>query len=93
MCAVGIPHEGIALCVRDGIDDKTLRKYFTAELRTAKVKANAKVGGAIFNAAMGGNMSAASLWAKTQMGWRDTTSVEHDGNIEVNVRFVGVKDG
>jgi hypothetical protein len=36
MCAVGIPHEGIAVVIRDGIDDKTLRKHFRRELDTAK---------------------------------------------------------
>jgi len=82
MCAVGIPHEGIALCIQDGIDDKTLRKYFHEELKTAKIKANAKVGGSIFNAAMSGNMTAASLWAKTQMGWKETQQI--DTNVSVN---------
>mgnify|MGYP003635722926 CR=1 FL=1 len=83
MCAVGIPHESIALCIGDnGIDDKTMRKYFAEELKTAKIKANAKIGGSIFNAAMSGNMTAASLWAKTQMGWKET-----------NVNEVVGKDG
>jgi hypothetical protein len=82
MCAVGIPHEGIAACIGDGIDDKTLRKYFVEELKTAKIRANAKIGGSIFNAAMAGNMTAASLWAKTQMGWKETSVHEHAGRIE-----------
>jgi hypothetical protein len=35
---VGIPHEGIALCIGDnGIDDKTLRKHFPRELATSKI--------------------------------------------------------
>ena len=80
MCAVGIPHEGIALCIRDGIDDKTLRKHFRRELDTAKIRANTKIGGSIFQAAIAGNMIAASLWAKTQMGWKETQVNEHTGN-------------
>ncbi len=79
MCAVGIPHEGIAICVRDGIDDKTLRKHFRKELDTSKIKANTKVAGSVFNAAITGNMTAATLWVKTQMGWRETTVNEHTG--------------
>lgn len=79
MCAVGIPHEGIAACIGDGIDDKTLRKHFAEELKTAKIKANAKIGGSIFNAAISGNMTAASLWAKTQMGWKETSVTEVQG--------------
>ncbi len=83
MCAVGIPHESIALCIGDsGIDDKTMRKYFAEELKTAKIKANAKIGGSIFNAAMSGNMTAATLWARTQMGWTDKQVIEHTGTIE-----------
>ena len=90
MCAVGIPQESICLVIRDGIDDKTLRKHFRRELDTAKIKANAQIGGTLFNKAVGGDTTAAIFWAKTQMGWRDTTNGEHDGKIEVNVRFVGV---
>jgi hypothetical protein len=82
MCAVGIPHEGIAACIGDGIDDKTMRRHFAEELKTAKIKANAKIGGSIFNAAMAGNMTAAGLWAKTQMGWKEKQEIEHTGKIE-----------
>ena len=97
MCAVGIPHEGIAACIRDGIDDKTLRKYFGPELKTAKLKANAKIGGSIFNAAVSGNMQAAALWAKTQMGWKETSKLEHAGDdggpLQVTVmRFTDAVD-
>lgn len=79
MCAVGIPHEGIALCVGDGIDDKTLRKHFAKELETAKIKANAKVGGSVFNAAIKGAGWACNLWTKTQMGWSETIKAELTG--------------
>ena len=82
MCAVGIPQESIALVVRDGIDDKTLRKHFRRELDISKIKANAKVGGALFNKAMAGDTSAAIFWAKTQMGWKETQQI--DTNISVN---------
>ena len=87
MCAVGIPHEGIAACIGDGIDDKTMRRHFAEELKTAKIKANAKIGGSIFNAAISGNMTAASLWAKTQMGWKETSVQEHTGKIETIERI------
>ena len=88
MCAVGIPHEGIAACIGDGIDDKTLRKHFSEELRTAKIKANTKVGGVIFNAAMTGNITAAGLWAKTQMGWSEKQEVQVSGKITVVERVI-----
>ena len=82
MCAVGIPHEGIALCIGDdGIDDKTLRKHFPKELATSKIKANVKIGGSIFNAAISGNMTAATLWAKTQVGRKERSELEINGNV------------
>jgi hypothetical protein len=90
MCSVGIPHEGIALCIRDGIDDKTLRKYFRKELDTAAIVAHAKVGGTIFNAAIKGQAWACSLYARTKMGWKETSVSElvgKDGNdIGVTVK-------
>jgi len=85
MCAVGIPHEGIALCIQGGIDDKSLRNYFRDELTTAKIKANAEVGGSIFKSAMSGNMVAAGLWAKTQMGWKETQVNEIAGDLTIKV--------
>jgi hypothetical protein len=93
MCAVGIPHEGIALCIGDsGIDDKTLRKHFPRELATSKIKANVRISGVIYNAALAGNMTAASLWAKTQMGWKETSVQEHTGKIETIERvFIDVQ--
>ena len=82
MTAVGIPQESIALVIRDGIDDKTLRKHFRRELDTAKIRANAKIGGTLFNKAMAGDTTAAIFWAKTQMGWKETSVHEHAGRIE-----------
>ena len=78
MVAVGIPHEGIALCIRDGIDDKTLRKHFQKELKTAAIKANAKVGGSMFQQAINGNVNAQKWWTAARMGWKETKVNEHD---------------
>jgi len=91
MTAVGIPQESIALVIRDGIDDKTLRKHFRRELDTAKVKANAKVGGMLFNKIMNGDTAAAIFWAKTQMGWKETTVQENTGNVSITVTLVEAK--
>jgi hypothetical protein len=85
MCAVGIPHDQIAMVTRDGIDSDTLKKHFKDELRTAKIKANAKIGGTLFNQAMNGNTTAAIFWAKTQMSWKETSIHEHSGNVEVKL--------
>ena len=82
MCAVGIPHEQIAAVIRGGIDAETLKKHFKVELREAKIKANAKIGGTLFNKAMSGDTTAAIFWAKTQMGWKETNVSEHKFGIE-----------
>ena len=76
MSAVGIPQESIARVVRDGIDPKTLRKHFRHELDTAAIRANAKVGGTLFNKAMSGDTTAAIWWSKTRMGWKETNVTE-----------------
>ncbi len=81
MVAVGIPQESIAAVIRDGIQAKTLRKHFRREIDTAKVKAHAKIGGKLFNQAMNGNTTAAIFWAKTQMGWKETSVNEHTGGV------------
>jgi len=83
MTAVGIPQESVAMVLRDGIDLKTLRKHFRRELDTAKIKANAKVGGTLFNKIMNGDTTAAIFWAKTQMGWKETQV--HEGDVTFNV--------
>lgn len=79
MAAVGIPHEQIALVVRDGISADTLTRHFKEELRTARVKANARIGGTLYNKAINGDTTAAIFWAKTQMGWAEKTVNEHHG--------------
>jgi hypothetical protein len=80
MSAVGIPQESICLVVRDGIDDKTLRKHFRRELDTALIKANAKVSGSLFNKAIAGDTSSIIWWEKTRQGRKETQVQENTGN-------------
>jgi hypothetical protein len=87
MVAVGIPQEQIAMVIRDGIDADTLAKHFKKEIRESKILANAKVGGTLFNKIMNGDTSAAIFWAKTQMGWKETSVQEHTGKIETIERI------
>jgi len=83
MVAVGIPHEGIARCIQGGIDDKTLRKHFPEELETAAIRANTKVAGSMFQSAISGNVAAQKHWTSARMGWKETSEVEHKGNIVI----------
>jgi hypothetical protein len=82
MAAVGIPQESIARVI--GIDPKTLRKHFREELDTAEIKANAKIGGTLFNKAINGDTTAAIWWSKARMGWKERTQFQHadaDGEV------------
>jgi hypothetical protein len=60
-----------------GIDPKTMRKHYRDELDISKAKANATVGGALFNKAKGGDTAAMIFWMKTQAGWREKTDINH----------------
>ena len=93
MCAVGIPQESICLVVRDGIDDKTLRKHFRRELDTSKIIANTKVAGSLYNKAINGDTGASAFWLKTQCGWKEKSQIEleHSGNVSLNVEIIGVE--
>ena len=69
------------------IDEKTLRKYYRDELDLAKAKANATIGGALFNKAKGGDVTAMIFWLKTQAGFREKTDLNHiseDGSMTPN---------
>ena len=83
---VGTDQETIARVL--GIDPKTLRKYYRDELDLAKCKANATIGGALFNKAKGGDTAAMIFWMKTQAGWKETTVVDNtssDGTMTPKV--------
>ena len=71
---VGTPQEDIARVL--GIDSKTLRKYYRDELDLASAKANASVGGALFNKAKGGDTAAMIFWMKTRAQWKELNGLD-----------------
>ena len=75
---VGTRQEAIASII--GIDPKTLRKHYRKELDQSKAKANATIGGALFNKAKSGDTAAMIFWMKTQAGWRETTAIDHSSS-------------
>ena len=79
MTAVGIPQESVCRLVREGIDDKTLRKHFREELDTAAIKANAQVSGALYNKCLKGDTTSMIWWEKTRQGRKETNVQEHTG--------------
>lgn len=80
MTSCGIPQESQCLVIRDGIDDKTLRKHFRRELDTAATKANTAVAGTLFTKAMSGDTTALIWWTKTRMKWSERQEIEHTGD-------------
>ena len=92
----GVPIKEVASYI--GMDDKTMYKYYRAELEQSAMKANANVGKFLYQAASGQSLKdgatysdcvrAAMFWAKTRMGWKETNVQEHTGanggSIQVN---------
>jgi len=72
---VGTTQETLADII--GIDPKTLRKYYREELDQSKARANATIGGALFNKAKSGDTAAMIFWMKTQAGWKETQILDH----------------
>ena len=89
---VGTPQETIAQIL--GIDPKTLRKHYRDELDLSRAKANATIGGALFNKAKGGDTAAMIFWMKTQAGWKERLELNGPGeNGEHTVVFKTVYEG
>lgn len=79
---VGTDQETIARII--GIDPKTLRKHYRDELDVALAKANATIGGALFNKAKNGDTAAQIFWMKTRARWSERSEVDHtssDGSM------------
>ena len=74
---LGLPHEQIAALI--GIDDKTLRKHYRAELDIGKAKASASIARSLYNKALGGDTTAMIWWTKSQMNWSETVKQELTG--------------
>jgi hypothetical protein len=72
-----------------GIDAKTLRLHYRDELDLALAKANATIGGALFNKAKGGDTAAMIFWMKTQAGWKEKSVVEGAGPNGEHLHKVG----
>jgi hypothetical protein len=90
MLRYGISQEETAKAL--GINEKTLAKHFREEIETGSTKANAQVGEFIFSTIIGLSIPGrppvtdqrarailGMFWAKTRMGWKDTTIHRHEG--------------
>ena len=63
-----------------GITEKTLRKHYRDELDISLAKANATIGGVLFNKAKDGDTAAMIFWMKTQAKWRERQAIDHSSS-------------
>lgn len=61
-----------------GISVDTLYRHYKAEMDTAREKANASIGGALYKKAMGGDTTAMIFWLKTRARWKETVDISND---------------
>lgn len=81
MAGYGLPQDQIAQVMR--ISETTLKKYYGEELKRGAAVANSLVAESLFKQCRQGNTTALIFWAKTRMGWKDTTAHEHSGELTV----------
>jgi hypothetical protein len=82
---VGTPQENI--CTILGISLPTLHKHYREELDTARDKANAAIGGALYTKAMSGDTASMIFWLKTRARWRETVDISNeDGSLKPEAR-------
>src|SRR4051812_19712089 len=74
MTALGIPQ--LTICEIVGVTDKTLRRACRHEISTGQAQANTKVGKALFQKALGGDVTAMIFWLKCRAGWREVITIE-----------------
>jgi len=85
LSGIGLVQEQIAALIRNGIHVDTLRDHFGKELLAGKAKANAAIGGTLYQKAINGDTGSLIWWTKTQMRWAETQKHEivHTG-ISIN---------
>jgi len=90
MSGYGLPIDQIAILVREGIHEETLRKHFHKELIYGKAKANGQVGKTLFQKVMDGDTTAAIWWTKTQMRWKEVQAHEITGKDGAAIEVKGL---
>jgi hypothetical protein len=83
MSAAGVPHECIAAAIRGGIDDKTLRKHFRAELDLARDQTTALAVGKLVRAIKRGEAWAICCWLKCRAGWSERQTLDVSGGLSL----------
>jgi hypothetical protein len=84
LAGLGLPQDMIALLL--GIDAKTLRKHYEAEMALGSAQATQQVATTLFTrATRDRDLSAAIFWMKVRAGWSERAPdqrVKHSGRVE-----------
>lgn len=70
----GVPQDDIAATI--GCCVETMLKLYEKQHKEGRAFANAHIGKRLFEKAMEGDTTALIFWAKTRMGWRETSRTE-----------------
>jgi hypothetical protein len=80
MSVAGLDQGIMSRCLGvDGIDEKTLRKYFRDELDLGKAKLDTRITDTIIRQALAGNTVLLIWYSKARMGWAERSLVEMTG--------------
>lgn len=79
--SIGYTQTQVAELMGKSVD--SLARHCPRELSLGALTVNAKIGGKLFQKAMGGDTAALIFWAKTRMGWKETNVNEHAGAVTV----------
>ena len=80
LAGYGLPQAQIADYI--GIAIPTLRKHYPKQLKEGKAIAAALVGQKLFDLIRSGDKAAIFFYYKTQLGARETTNLEHSGEVK-----------
>lgn len=83
LVACGTDQDAIAEIL--GISPPTLRKHYAPEIAHSAAKANAKMGGALFNKGTGGDVIAMIFWLKCRARWTERVMIVAPGDEDFDV--------
>jgi len=83
MVTAGIPHEGIAAALRDGVSINTLYKHFRRELDIAHNQSIGLAAGKLMTAVSRGEAWAICFFLKCRGGWQERQAIQVTGEVSL----------